>query len=135
MGGTEDKAVDAIEVDGAAVKEETLKTGLIIKIKEPAMVSPKETFSIVEEEFKIIHTEADKISGVETTPITVTGIIGIEIPTVKVILIGAEDGTITEVKDIVIGEEGEDGTLISIITTRGTSNRLNLKTSIIIAHH
>ena len=135
MGGTEDKAVDAIEVDGVAVKEETLKTGLIIKIKEPAMVSPKETFSIVEEEFKIIHTEADEISGVETTPITVTGIIGIEILTVKVILIGAEDGTITEVKDIVIGEEGEDGTLISNITTWGTSNRLNLKTSIIIAHH
>ena len=58
------------------------------------MVSHKETFSMAEEEVKIIHTEGDKTSGVEMTPTTVTGIIGIEILKVKVILIGAEDGTI-----------------------------------------
>ena len=135
MGGTEDEAVDAIEVHGAMVKEEILKTGLTIKIEEPAVASPKETFSIIEEEVKIIHTQADEFSGVETTPITVTGTIGIEIPAVKVILIGAEDGTITEVKDIVIGEEGEDGTRISNIMTQGTNNTPNLKTPITIAHH
>ena len=116
-------------------QEGILKTGLIIKIEEPAVVSPKETFSIAEEEVKIIHTKADKINGVEMTPITVIGTIGIEILTVKVILIGAEDGTITEVKDIVIGEEGEDGTLISNIMTRGTNNKINLKTPITNAHH
>ena len=94
MGGTKDMAVDAIEVHRAAVKEETLKTGLIIKIEEPAVVSLKETFSIV-----------------------------------------AEDGTIIEVKDIVIREEGEDGTLISNIMTQGTNNRPNLTTPITITHH
>ena len=70
----------------------TLKTGLIIKIEEPAMVSPKETFSIIKEEVKIIHTEANEISGVEMTPITMIGTIRIEIPTVKVILIGQKMG-------------------------------------------
>ena len=40
-----------------------------------------------------------------------------------------------EVRDIVIREEGEDGTLISNITTQGTNNRHSLQTRIIIAHH
>ena len=62
-------------------------------------------------------------------------ITGIEIPKVKVILIGAEDGIIEEVKDIVIGEEGDDGILISNTTTQGTNNRPSLQTRIIIAHH
>ena len=69
------------------------------------------------------------------TPIIMTEITGIEIPKVKVILIGAEDGIIVEVRDIVIGEEGEDGTLISNIMTQGTKNRHSLQTRIIIAHH
>ena len=56
------------------------------------------------------------------TPITVTEITGIEIPKVKVILIGVEDGIIVEVKDIVIGEEGEDGIPTSNTTTQGTNN-------------
>ena len=34
------------------------------------MASRKETFSIVEEEVKIIHTEGDNNSGMETTPTT-----------------------------------------------------------------
>ena len=92
MGDNEDVTMAEIEVYGAMVKGETLKTGLINKIKEPAVVSPKETFSIIEEEAKIIHIEADIISGVETTPITMTGTIGIEILMVKVILIGQKMG-------------------------------------------
>ena len=54
---------------------------------------------------------------------------------VKEILIGAEDGTIVEVRDIVIGEEGEDGILISNTTIQGTKNRQNLQTRIIIVHN
>ena len=71
----------------------------------------------------------------QITPITMTEITRIEIPKVKVILIGAEDGIIVEVRDIVIGEEGEDGTLISNTMTQGTNNRPSLQTPITIAHH
>ena len=133
MGGNEDVAVDMTGVHGAAVKEAILKTGLIIKTREPAMASPNETFSILKEEVRIIHIEADEISGVETILITGTGIIEIEILITKVILIGAEDGIITEVKDIVIEGEGEDGTQISNTMIPGTSNTHNLKTPITIA--
>ena len=136
MGDTEDVAMDEIKVQGAVVKEATLKIGMTSKIEVLAMVSHKETFSMAEDEVKIIHTEGNKTSGVEMTPTTVTGIIGIEIPTVKVILIGAEDGTIIiEVKDIVIREEGEDGTLIHNIMTRDTNIRPNSRIRITIAHH
>ena len=115
-----------IEVHVAVEKKETLKIGLIIKIKEPAMVSHKRIFSIIEVEVTIICFEGDKDSGMEMTPIIMTEITGIEILKVKVILIGAEDGIIVEVRDIVIREEGEDGTLISSIKTQGTNNRPNL---------
>ena len=119
----------------AIEKEGTLKTGLIIKIEEPAEVSHKGIFSIIEVEFKIIHFEGDEDSGMETTPIIVTEITRIEIPKVKVILIGAEDGIIIDARDIVIGEEGEDVTLISSIKPQGTNNRPNLQTRIITARH
>ena len=56
------------------------------------------------------------------TPITATETTRIEILKVKVILIGAEDGIIVEVKDIVIVEEGEDGILIGKTMTQGTNN-------------
>ena len=115
--------------------EGTLITGMIIKIKELAAVSHQGIFSITEVEVKIIHFKGDEDSGMETTPIIVTEITGIEIPKVKVILIGAEDGIIVEVKDIVIGEGGGDGTLICNIMTQGTNNRHSLQTRIIIAHH
>ena len=108
-GDSADQDVDVIEVHVAMEMEETQKTGLIIKIKELAAVSHKGIFSITEVEVKIIRFEGDEDSGMETTPIIVTEITGIEIRTVKVILIGAEDGIIVEVRDIVIGEEGEDG--------------------------
>ena len=112
----------AVEMEG------TLKTGLIIKIEEPVAVSHKGIFIITEVEVKIIHFEGDEDSGMETTPIIVTEITGIEIPKVKVTLIGAEDGIIAEVRDIVIREEGEDGTLISNIMTKGTNNQHSLQT-------
>ena len=69
------------------------------------------------------------------TPITVTEITGTEIPKVKVILIGVEDGTIVEVRDIVIWDEEEDGILISNTMIQGTNNRPNLQTRIIIIHN
>ena len=123
-----------IEVHVAVEMEGTLKTGLIIKIEVLATVSHKGIFIITEVEVKIIHFEGDE-DGMEMTPIIVTEITGIEIPKVKVILIGAEDGIIVEVRDIVIGEEGEDGTLINNIMTQGTNNRHSLQTRIITAHY
>ena len=71
----------------------------------------------------------------EMTLITVTETTGIEIPMVKVILTGVEDGIIIiEVKDIVIAEEGEDGIPISNITIQGINNNPNFQTQIIIVH-
>ena len=77
-----------------------------------------------------------KDNGMEMTLITVIETTGIEIPKVKVMLIGVEDGIIIiEVKDIVIGEEGEDGIPISNITIQGINNKPNIQTQIIIVHH
>ena len=126
--------MDVIEVHMAVEKEETLIASLIIKIEEPATASQKGTFSITEVEVKIIRLEGDEDSGMATTPIIATEITGIEVPKAKVILIGAEDWTVVEVRDIVTGEEGEDGPLVSNIKTQGTSNKPNLQTRIIIAH-
>ena len=135
MGDNADEDVDVIEVHVAVEMEGTLITGMIIKIEEPAVVKDNGTFNIIEGEVQIIHFEGAEDSGMEMTLITVTEITGIEIPKVKVILTGAEDGTIVEVRDIVIGEEGEDGILISNITIQGTTNRPNLQTRIIIVHN
>ena len=129
-GDNMDEDVDTIEVHMAVEMERTLITGMIIKIEELAMVKYKGTFSIIEGEVKITHLEGAEDSGMEMTPIT-----GIEILKVKVILIGAEDGIIVEVRDIVIGEEGEDGILINNTMTQGTNNRPSLQTRIIIVHH
>ena len=82
-----DEDVDVIEVHMAVEMEGTLIIGIIIKIEEPAAVNFKGTFSIIEVEVKIIRLEGDEDSGMETTPITMTEITGIEIPKVKVILI------------------------------------------------
>ena len=83
----------------------------------------------------IIHIEDEEDSGMEMTRITVTETIGIEIPIVKVILTGVEDGIITvEVKDIVITEEGDDGIPISSIMTQGTNRNPNFKTQITTDH-
>ena len=73
--------------------------------------------------------------GMEMTRITMTGTIGIEIPIVKVILTGVEDGIIiVEVKDIVIVEGGDDGIPISSIMTQGTNKNPNCKTQITTDH-
>ena len=119
MGHNADEDMDAIEVHVAVEMEETLITGMIIKI----------------EEIKIIRFDCAKDNGMEMTLITGTEIIGIEIPKVKVILTGAEDGIIVEVREIVIREEREDGILISNTMIQGTNNRPNLQTPIIIVHH
>ena len=136
MGGNTDEDADMIEVLVAMEMEVTLITGTISKIEELAMVKDNGTFTIIEGMDKTTHIEADKDSGMEMTLITVTETTGIEIPMVKVILTGAEDGIIiTEVKDIVIVEEGEDGIPISNITIQGINNNPNFQTQIIIAHH
>ena len=135
MGDSTDKDVDAIEVHVAMEMEGTLITGMIINIEELAVVKYNKTFSTIEGEVKITHFDGAEDSGMKMTPITVTEITGIEIPKVKVILIGAEDGTIVEVRDTVIREEGEDGILISNTMIQGTNNRPNLQTRIIIVHN
>ena len=134
MGGNEDVVVDVTEVHVAMVQGQILKIGLIIKTEEPAMASPNETSSIPKEGVRIIHIEADAMTGVETILIIEIGIIEIEILITKVILIGAEDGIIIEVRDIVIVGEGEDGTKINNILILGTNKTHSLKTQITIAH-
>ena len=90
---------------------------MIVMIEELVAVKDNGTFNLIEGEGKIIHFEGVEDNGMEMTLITMTETTGIEIPTVIVILTGAEDGIIIiEVKDIVIMEEGEDGIPISHIT-------------------
>ena len=126
MGDNADEDMDTIEVHVAVETEGTLITGMIIKIEELATVKYKGTFSTIEGEVKTTRFEGATDSGMEMTPITATEITGIEIPKVKVIPIGAEDGIIVEARDIVIGEEGEDGILISNTMIQGTKNKPNL---------
>ena len=133
MGDNADEDVDAIEVP---VAMETEETSMIMNIEEPVTVKDNGTFNIIEGEGKIIHFEDAKDNGMEMTLITMTETTGIEIPMVKVILTGVEDGIlIVEVKDIVIGAEGEDGIPISNMTTQGINNNPNSQTPIIIIHH
>jgi len=131
-----DEDVDAIEVPVAMEMERILITGTISKIKEPAAVKHNGTSSIIEGMDKITHIKNDEDSGMEMTLITVTETIGIEIPMVKVMLTGVEDGIIiTEVKDIVITGEGEDGITISNIMIQGINQNPNFQIHIIIVHH
>ena len=136
MGDNAAEDVDMIEGLEAVEMEVTLITGMIIKIGEPAAVKDSETFNIIEGVDRTTHIEVDEDSGMEMTLITVTEITGIEIPTVKVILIRVEDGIIiTGVKDIVIVAEGEDGIPISNITIQGIKQNPNFQIQIIIVHH
>ena len=123
------------EVPMAVEMEATLITGMIIRIEEPVAVKDNGTFIIIEGMDKITHIEVDEDSGMEMTRITVTETIGIEIPMVKVMLTGVEDGIITEVKDIVIVGEGEDGIPINNIMTQGINRNPTFQIQIIIAHH
>ena len=136
MGDNTDKDADMIEVHMAMEMEETPITSMIIKIEVPDAVKDSGTFSTIEGEGKTTHSEVDEDNGMEMTLITVTEITGIEIPKVKVILTRVEDGIIIiEVKDIVIGVEGEDGIPISTIMIQGINNKPNFQTQIIIVHH
>ena len=136
MGDNTDEDADAIEIPVAMEMEETLITSMIIKIEVPAVVKDSGTFNIIEGEAKKTHLEVDEGNGMEMTLITMTETIGIETAMVKVILAGVEDGIIIiEVKDIVIGAEGEDGIPISNITIQGINNKPNFQTQIIIVHH
>ena len=109
---------------------------MITRSAELAAVKDNETFIIIKGVDKIIHIEVDVDSGMEMTRITVTETTGIEIPMVKVILIGVENGIIiTEVKDTVIVEEGEDGIPVNNITIQGISRNPNFQIQIIIVHH
>ena len=136
MGDNADEDADTIEVPVVAEMEETLITGMIIKIKVLDAVKDNGTFNTIEGEGKTTHSKVDEDNGMDMTLITVTETTGIEILTVKVILTGVEDGIIIiEVKDIVIGVEGEDGIPISNITIQGMNNKPNFQTQIIIVHH
>ena len=136
MGDNADEATEMIEVPVAVEMEGTLITSTIIKIEELAAVKDNGTFNIIEGVDTTIHFEAGKDSGMEMTLITVTETTGIEIPKAKVILTGVDNGiVIIEVKDIVIGAEGEDGIPISNTTIQGINNNHNFQTQIIIVHH
>ena len=136
MGDNTDEDADTIEVPVAMEMQETLITGMIIKIEVPATVKDSRNFNIIEGEGKKTRLEVDEGNGMKMTLITVTETTGIETPMVKVILAGVEDGIIIiGVKDIVIRAEGEDGIPISNITIQGINNNPNLQTQIIIVHH
>ena len=136
MGDNAAEDADMIEVPVAMEMEAALITGMITRSVELAAVKDNGTFIIIEGVDKKTHIEVDADSGMEMTQITVTETIGIEIPMVKVTLTGVEDGIIiTEVKDTVIVEEGEDGIPISNITIRGINRNPNIKIPIIISHH
>ena len=131
-----DEDADAIEVSVAVEMEETPITGMIIKIKVPDAVKDNWTLNTMEGEGKTTHSKVDEDNGMEMTLIIVTETTGIEIPKVKVILTGVEDGIIIiGVKDIVIGVEGEDGIPISTIMIQGINNKPNFQNQIIIVHH
>ena len=136
MGDNADEDAVVIEVPVAMEMEKTLITGMIMNIEEPVAVKDNGIFNIIEGKGKIIHLEDAEDLGMEMTLITMTETTGTEIPTVKVILTGVEDGIIiVEVKDTVIVAEGEDGIPISNITIQGINNNPNSQIQIIIAHH
>ena len=115
---------------------ETPIIGMITRSMAMAMVKGKETFNIIKGMDKITHIEVDEDSGMEMTRITVTEITGIETLMVKVILTGVENGIIiTEVKDTVIVEEGEDGIPTSNITIQGINRNPSFLIQIIIVPH
>ena len=127
---------DMIEVLVAVEMEATPITSMITRSTELATVKDNKTFITIKGVDKITHIEVDIDSGMEMTQITVTETTVIEIPMVKAILIGVENGIIiTEVKDTVIVEEGEDGIPVNNITIQGISRNPNFQIQIIIVHH
>ena len=109
---------------------------MITRNAELAAFKDNEIFNIIEGVDKKTHIEVNADSGMEMTLITVTEIIGIEITMAKVTLIGVEDGIIiTEVKHIVIVEEGDDGIPVHNIMIQGISRSPSFQIQIIIVHH
>ena len=136
MGDNEAEDADMIEAPMAVEMGATLITCMILRSGELVTVKDNRTLNIIEGRDKITHIEVDKDSGMVMTQTTMTEKIGIEIPMVKVILIGVEDGIIiTEVKDTVIVAEGEDGIPISNITIKDINRNPNFQIQIIIVHH
>ena len=131
-----DEDVDVIEIPVAVETEEILITGMIIKTGQSAEVKDNGIFNTIEGEGKKIHLGGVEDNGTKMTQITVIEITGIEIPTVKVIQTGVEDGIIIiEVKDIVIMEEEEDGIPVNNITIPGIHNNPNFQTQLTIIQH
>ena len=133
-----DNAAEDAENTEALVDVEIMAiliTDMTIKNVDLETVKDNVILTTVEGVVKIIHIEDDEDSGMEMTQITMTETIGIEIPIVKVILTGVEDGIITvEVKDIVIVEEGDDGIPISSIMIQGINRNPNFKIQITTYH-
>ena len=101
---------------------------MTIKTEDQDAAKDNATLITAEGVVTIVHIEDEEDSGMEMTRIAVTETIGIEIPIVKVILTGVEDGKImVEVKDIVIVEEGDDGIPISSIMIQGINRNTNSK--------
>ena len=110
---------------------ETLTATMINRIVDKAVVKEKETFRIIGAEVKIDHFQVGEDSGITMTLTVETGRIGIEMEVVKVtiIIIGAEDGKVVEVKVKMTEGEGENG-----ILTPSTHNNTT-PTRIIIDRH
>ena len=127
---------DMTEVPVAVEMEVTPITGMITRSAAMAVVKGKETFNIIKGVDKITHIEVDEDSDMEMTRTTVTEITGIETLMVKVILTGVENGIIiTEVKDTVIVEEGEDGIPTSNIMIQGINRNPSFLIQIITVPH
>ena len=127
MGDNTEEDAEMKEGLMAVEMEETPIIGMIIKIWEPTTVKDSETFITIKGMDKTTHIKADEDSGMEMTLITVTETIGIEIPMVKVILTGVEDGIIiVEVKDIMTVAKGEDRIPINNITIQGINKNPTL---------
>ena len=133
-----DNVAEDAEITEALVDVEIIAmliTDMTIKTEDLDAVKDNGTLITAEGVVMIIHIEDEEDSGMEMTGITVTETIGIEIPIVKVILTGVEDGIIiVEVKDIVIVEEGDDGIPISSIMIRGINRNTNSKIQITTDH-
>ena len=135
MEDNEAEDVEITEVPMDVEMIEILITDMTIKNLALEEVKGNVILITVEGVVKIIHIEDDEDSGMAMTQITVTETIGIEIPIVKVILTGVEDGIITvEVKEIVIVEEGDAGIPISSIMIQGINRNPNFKIQITIDH-
>ena len=134
-GGQLGEGAEITEAPVAGAMAEIQIIDMITWTADAAVVKDNVILIIVEGVDKITHIEDDDDSGMEMTRITVTEIIKIETPTVKVILTGVEDGIIIiEVKDIVIVEEGDDGIPINNIMIQGINRTPNFRVQTTIAH-